>query len=96
MTFYFLEFVLPLIRTKLRNYAIEHPRAYYESIVCITRGPGSSHRALLPVNVPVSFRDSRNRKKLAFQKTAVFTALRGSFRSKFLQVRVTSVVLSVI
>lgn len=71
---YFVENLLLSIRTQLRNYAIDHPRADYESIVRYARGLGSSHRALRRVNTPVSFRDSRNVKQVALQNIDALTA----------------------
>lgn len=70
---YFVESVLPSIRTKLRNYTTDHPRAEYESIFRYSRGLVSSYCALRRVSVLVSFLDSQNAKKVAFQKSYAFT-----------------------
>ena len=62
---YFVEGVLPAIRTQLRDYAARHPYATYESIVRYARGLGTTYRAMRRVNVPVGFKDNRDTGKYA-------------------------------
>ena len=69
---YFVEGVLPAIRSQLRNYATDHPRSSYEAVVRYAKGLGASYRSVRKVGTP-TFKMERTGRTVHPRKAAAFT-----------------------